>query len=224
MKLQWQDIDTVLLDMDGTLLDLHFDNYFWMQHLPNRYSELKGLNPIEVSEDLNRRYQDLQGQLKWYCFDYWAEQLELNIMQLKHEVVHLIQIRPGVIEFLQALKNAPFKVILLTNSHRDGMQLKFDKTGIDLYFDEIVSSHDYGFSKEQQLFWQQAEQQLGFNKTRSLFIDDSLAVLAAAKQFGIKHILAIDNPDSQQPKRVISDYRAISDYQALTESLAKFVD
>ena len=25
--INWQQIDTVFLDMDGTLLDLHFDNY-----------------------------------------------------------------------------------------------------------------------------------------------------------------------------------------------------
>ncbi|HBT55971.1 MAG TPA: haloacid dehalogenase, partial [Pseudomonas sp.] len=32
--LNWNAIDTVLLDMDGTLLDLHFDNHFWLEHMP----------------------------------------------------------------------------------------------------------------------------------------------------------------------------------------------
>ena len=41
--LNWSDIHTVLLDMDGTLLDLHFDNHFWLEHFPARYSEQHGI-------------------------------------------------------------------------------------------------------------------------------------------------------------------------------------
>ena len=41
--INWHDIDTVLLDLDGTLLDLHFDNYFWCQHLPLCYARRHGI-------------------------------------------------------------------------------------------------------------------------------------------------------------------------------------
>ena len=41
--LDWDSIDTVLLDMDGTLLDLHFDNHFWLEFVPHKYAELKGI-------------------------------------------------------------------------------------------------------------------------------------------------------------------------------------
>ncbi|MCP4043692.1 MAG: haloacid dehalogenase, partial [Gammaproteobacteria bacterium] len=34
--INWNSIHTVLLDMDGTLLDLHFDNQFWLEHVPLR--------------------------------------------------------------------------------------------------------------------------------------------------------------------------------------------
>jgi FMN phosphatase YigB (HAD superfamily) len=44
----WEAIDTVLLDMDGTLLDLRFDNYFWMEFLPERYAERHGLTPEQA--------------------------------------------------------------------------------------------------------------------------------------------------------------------------------
>ena len=40
----WENIETVLLDMDGTLLDLHFDNHFWLQHVPVCYAEKHGLS------------------------------------------------------------------------------------------------------------------------------------------------------------------------------------
>jgi len=33
-SINWSEIDTILLDMDGTLLDLNFDLHFWMEYLP----------------------------------------------------------------------------------------------------------------------------------------------------------------------------------------------
>ncbi|NLD01354.1 MAG: haloacid dehalogenase, partial [Gammaproteobacteria bacterium] len=43
-QLPWAHIDTVLLDMDGTLLDLHFDNFFWLKYLPQCYAEKNNLS------------------------------------------------------------------------------------------------------------------------------------------------------------------------------------
>ena len=37
--IDWNAINTVLLDMDGTILDLHFDNYFWKEYVPQKYAE-----------------------------------------------------------------------------------------------------------------------------------------------------------------------------------------
>ncbi|WP_440905828.1 GMP/IMP nucleotidase [Catenovulum sp. SX2] len=220
MTLQWQDIDTVLLDMDGTLLDLHFDNYFWLQHLPKRYAQIFNVDVLSIENRLHQMYAEMQGKLQWYCFDWWAQQLQVDIVELKQEITHLIEIRPSVTEFLQSLQQSHCRVILLTNSHPAGMQLKFDKTGIDRYFDEIVSSHDYGFCKEQQEFWQAAERHLKFDKRRCLFIDDSLPVLTAAKKFGIAFNIAVENPDSKKPANSFSDFESVSDFEQLTRKLS----
>ena len=217
--LQWQQIDTVLLDMDGTLLDLYFDNYFWLTHLPMRYAQIHNKDVNQVKQELKASYQALQGQLKWYCFDYWAETLDLDIMQLKHEVSELIQIRESVPEFLSALKQANKKIVLLTNSHPKGMHLKLNKTELTDYFDKIVSTHEFGVSKESQKLWQALQAKEGFDKTRTLFIDDSLDILHAAKTFGIKHLIAIANPDSRQPSRTITEFDSIEDYWQLIDTL-----
>ena len=36
--IDWEEIDTILLDMDGTLLDLNYDLHFWLEHLPLIYA------------------------------------------------------------------------------------------------------------------------------------------------------------------------------------------
>ena len=62
----WTEIDTVLLDMDGTLLDLHFDTHFWLEHVPARYAEANRL-PLEIArEQLVQRYRQAEGKLEWY--------------------------------------------------------------------------------------------------------------------------------------------------------------
>ncbi|KMT64322.1 GMP/IMP nucleotidase [Catenovulum maritimum] len=217
--LQWQDIDTVLLDMDGTLLDLHFDNHFWLEHLPKRYSQIHNLSEESVRENLKRQYAKLQGQLKWYCFDYWAKELNLDIVELKREVSHLIQIRQSTPEFLTALRKAGKQVILLTNSHPDGMTLKFEKTQLHDYFDRLISTHEYGYSKESLELWQAVQADLKFDKARTLFVDDSLPILHKAQEFGIQHLVAIKNPDSQQASREIKEFEAIEDYWQMIKAL-----
>ena len=53
--IDWQQIDTVFLDMDGTLLDLNFDNHFWLKHVPLRYSERYQLPLAEAQAEIERR-------------------------------------------------------------------------------------------------------------------------------------------------------------------------
>ena len=43
INIAWQDVDTVLLDMDGTLLDLAFDNYFWQKLVPETWGAKNGV-------------------------------------------------------------------------------------------------------------------------------------------------------------------------------------
>ncbi len=51
-NVDWSQVDTVLLDMDGTLLDLHFDNRFWNEHLPRCYAQARGLDEAAARAEL----------------------------------------------------------------------------------------------------------------------------------------------------------------------------
>jgi putative hydrolase of the HAD superfamily len=219
IMINWANIDTVLLDMDGTLLDLNFDNHFWKEFVPLKFAELNGLSIEQAKQQLQPRFKSMEGQLEWYCLDYWSNDLQLDIAGLKAEIAGLIAVLPHVVEFLEKLKQSPRKVLLVTNAHQDSLGLKMEKTCLQPFFDAIISSHDLGLPKEHPEFWPLLQQQIGFSKQSTLMIDDSLAVLNAAREFGLGHLCAISKPDSKQPKRQIADYPAIADFRELMSGL-----
>ena len=199
--INWPEIDTVLLDMDGTLLDLHFDNHFWNVFLPKHFASVNGQHEDEARDKLNALFSAQRGTLNWYCVDYWSNELGLDIQTLKYEVSHLIAIRPFVTEFLEQLKQGHQQVILVTNAHQKSLDIKMDITGIASLFDHIVVSHDFRRPKEDVKFWHYLKAAHPFDPEKTLLIDDNMSVLASAKQYGIKHLLTLLQPDSQQKKR-----------------------
>ncbi len=213
--INWKQIDTVLLDMDGTLLDLNFDNHFWKQFVPERYAEKNRITIEQAKRQLEPQLKAMEGRLEWYCLDYWSEQLALNMLELKQEIAELISILPHVVDFLSELQQTKRQVLLVTNAHRDTLGLKLEKTRLHAFFDDIVCSHDFGMAKEQPGFWQTLQNQHVFDKNSTLFIDDSIPVLKSAQQFGVKHLVAISKPDSALSKRNIIDFPAIEDFREL---------
>jgi putative hydrolase of the HAD superfamily len=215
----WSEISTVLLDMDGTILDLHYDNYFWLEYLPLCYSQKMLISVDDAKKKLHANYSSVSGSLQWYCLDYWAKQTNLPILELKKQVMHLIQWRDDAIDFLNALKSAKKTVVLVTNAHPDALALKIKITQLDQYFDVLYSTHEFGATKESQLLWQRLQNKQKFDCNTSLFIDDNLEILKSAQDFGIKNLLAIANPDSKKPSRVITDFPSVISYKKLTTQL-----
>ena len=215
----WHDIDTVLLDMDGTLLDLHFDNHFWLHHLPERYAQAHQVTPAQAQAKLHTHYLAHQGTLNWYCLEFWSKSLQLDIRQLKEEVKHLIQIRPFVVEFLERLRQLDKRLVLITNAHPQSLELKLEITRIDRWLDLVISSHQLQYPKEEQAFWQGLRTQEQFDPQRTLFIDDSPPILQSALDFGVRHVLGIRHPDSQQAPRDLAPFPAIDHFDELLGSL-----
>jgi putative hydrolase of the HAD superfamily len=213
--IDWNAIDTVLLDMDGTLLDLHFDNHFWQAHVPLRYAEAKGVPLDAAREALMARYSARAGTLDWYSVDYWETELELDIMALKAEVAHLIAVHPSVVAFLARLRELGKRVVLATNAHHKSITLKMAKTGLEPHFDAIVSAHALGFAKEQRGFWEKLRAIEPFAPERTLLVDDSLPVLDAARAYGIRHLISVRRPDTKQPPKDTRDYLAIDSFEEL---------
>jgi len=214
--IDWNYIDHLLLDMDGTLLDLHFDNHFWLEHLPQRYATHKNL-PLEIAHaQLMGLYRQVEGTLAWYSVDYWAEQLGLDILSLQYEVAHLISEHTNVLPFLHAMQRTQVQTMLVTNAHRKTLQVKFEFSRLGQYVEKIVCSHDVGRPKEDPAFWAELQTIAPYNPSRTLLVDDNLNVLRAAQTYGIAHLLCIATPDTRRPPRQGGDFTYLRDFADIT--------
>jgi putative hydrolase of the HAD superfamily len=213
--IDFQNISHVFLDMDGTLLDLNFDNHFWQEFVPQRYADRRGLTLEVARTELAPLFKATEGRLEWYCLDYWSEHLGLDLAGMKAEVAGLIAVLPHVTEFLDYLKTWDLRLLLVTNAHRRSLAVKMEKTCLHAFFDRIVVSHDLGLPKEDPAFWERLRALEPFDSERTLLVDDSLPVLRSARQFGLGHLRAIRRNDSTRPPREIAEFPAIHDFREL---------
>ncbi|HRF44881.1 MAG TPA: GMP/IMP nucleotidase [Candidatus Competibacteraceae bacterium] len=213
--LPWPEICTVLLDMDGTLLDLHFDNYFWRELIPKRYAERHALSLDQAHAEVKARTQAVEGTLDWYCLDYWTRELALDVVALKREIEHLIAVHPYALEFLDALRATGKRVILVTNAHPHSLSLKMEKTQLTGHFDAMICAHDLGLVKEQPEFWPRLQQIEAFNPAATLLVDDNLSILHTAQDYGIAYVVSVLRPDSIDPPRTLDRFPAIQDFSDL---------
>ncbi len=214
--LDWSRIDTVLLDMDGTLLDLYFDSRFWLHEMPTRYGHGRGMTRDEAWSVLEPRLKAVEGTLDWYCVEYWSRELDIDIVALKREFAHLIQFRDGARAFLQAVRAGGRRAVLVTNAHPASLEIKLERTTLGEHLDDRVTSHDLGHPKESSAFWPRLARRLDFEAERTLFVDDSLPVLRAARRYGIEHLLAVPHPDSQAPRKCTAEFAALERFEDIT--------
>ncbi|HRP35520.1 MAG TPA: GMP/IMP nucleotidase [Gammaproteobacteria bacterium] len=215
---EWDHYDTVLLDMDGTLLDLRFDNFFWQELIPARYAALHNLPHEEAVAVLEPRFAAARGTLEWYCLDHWSRELGLDVAALKREAEDHIDFLPDVPDFLLAVRELRKRVVLVTNAHRGSLSIKLERTGLARYLDAIHSSHDLGVPKEHAEFWGRLRAIEPFDAPRTMLVDDSLPVLRSAHDFGIGRVIAILRPDSSRPAVAAADFHGV---ESVTELLPR---
>ncbi len=213
------DITCILLDMDGTLLDKYFDDYFWEHLLPQKYAEKNEITFGLAKEKLLKKYKMHEGTLNWTDIDFWSREVDIDIPALKEQIKHLIEVHPHVEDFLRMLKRHKKKVFLITNAHYKVLSLKLKKTQLGRFFDSAVTSFEIGYPKEMSEFWERLQRRLGFDKEKTLFIDDTLAVLRAAKSFGIKYVLYKSYTSSRTQKGKSREFTALDDFRTLVENM-----
>ena len=216
---QWDRVETILLDMDGTLLDLYFDNHFWLEHVPVQYAHANNISEQQAQAELKQQYSAARGTLDWYCIDYWSRQLQLDIRQLKRNLAHMIAIRPGVSEFLETINASDKRVVMVTNAHPATVEIKLEQTGIHHHFDRLLNAHDIGLAKEQPGFWQRLAEVEPYNRQTSMLVDDNLEVLHSAHDYGVEYCFGILQPDSRQQQVNDSAFAVIDDFTEFVAGL-----
>jgi len=211
----WDDIDTVLLDMDGTLLDRHFDDYFWEQYVPEHYSLLHDISVQEARKELLARYRSVENTLDWTDLDYWSRELGLDIPELKLRINHLIGVHPYVVEFLEYCLRQRKRLYLVTNAHARTLSIKLEKTSIGPWFDRIVCAGEVGLAKEEPAFWQRLEQMLLYDPKRTMLADDTEKVLDSARSYGMGFLIFVARPSSRKRVRYSTRYPSIDFFKEL---------
>jgi putative hydrolase of the HAD superfamily len=211
----WDDIDTVMLDMDGTLLDKHFDDYFWEVYLPEHYSLLRNISVEEAHQELQARYQKVENSLQWADLEYWSHTLKLDLPELKLRINHLIGVHPYVIEFLEFCLKKRKKLYLVTNAHSRTLSIKLEKTAIGAWFDRVICAEEVGFAKEEPAFWPRLQEILGFIPDKTLLADDTEKVLEVADAFGLGCLIHIARSSSRRPACYSVRYPSIDYFKEL---------
>jgi putative hydrolase of the HAD superfamily len=201
--------DTLMLDMDGTVLDLAFDNYVWKELIPSEFAKLHGMTQDAARTELFGHYRRMQGKLDWYCLDHWSERLGLDILAIHRTVNHRIGFLPGARQFLETVSQQELRLLLVTNSHPDTLALKAEVTGVTRFFDAIYSAHEVGHAKEDQSFWHALKEAEGFDAQRTLFVDDTITVLQSAATFGIGMLVRVTRPDTREAPREVPGFAGV---------------
>ena len=211
----WSHIDDVLLDMDGTLLDRHFDNFFFEEELPRRYATLRGLSCEEARDRLMGMYRSVEGELAWTDLNYWTKQVGIDVVAMHKELNHMIGFLSGAEEFLRYLRKLGKRITIVTNAHEAGVSIKVAKTGLDRYVDRIVDAFEVGYLKMRPEYWPNCQRLLNFDPARSLFMDDDEGCLMAAKAYGVAHLIHSAKSSSQLPPAPLPQFLSITGFAPL---------
>jgi len=212
----WSGVECVVLDMDGTLLDLNFDNRVWNDRLPRSYAAVSRLDYASAYRCIRRTLDSTRGTLPFYCLDHWSSEFGIDLHDIERELARFIRIRPGVNEFLAAVRARGVRLVLATNAHPRSLARKLARTGIGDGFDIVISAHDFGYPKEHDRFWASLNEFARFTPCQTLFIDDNPAVLDAARRYGMRHLFGIAHPDSHGPRIQLADYHCLESFVELT--------
>lgn len=215
----WSAIDTVLLDMDGTILDLKFDNHFWLELVPAKFAAANGLSVAAAVARLEPMFAAKQGTLDWYCVEHWSRELNLDLHPLQREAGEHLAWLPQAERFVQRVRSLGKRLVLVTNATTTTLAVKDEQLDFRGHFDAVHSSHALGAPKERVEFWERLIERDPFDRKRTLFVDDSLPVLRAARAFGIAWIYAIAHPDSTRPRRAIEEFAAVDAVHELASGL-----
>jgi len=182
----FKDIECLLIDMDGVILDNAYDNDFWQNQIPEVIADSKGIGFDDAKRLAIQIFNYKKNTKDWYDVDYWSNMLDIDIEAQKRSEKSFsrISLYDGVIDTLNVLKNKT-KMILITNAHRKTLNIKLEKYNLTPYFDEMVCAHELHYVKEDIQLWYMLRSKYRLDYEKTLLVEDTINNINVGLSAGI---------------------------------------
>jgi len=150
-------VKVVSFDLDGTIVERKYTDYFWLEVIPKAYAEEKGIELNKAKRIVYLKYDEIgENDLRWYLPDFWLKYLNIrkNLNKLLYEAFRESRPYPYVKPLLSVLRKKKFKLILCTNASRDFAIEVLEYLSLKNFFDKIYSCvSDYGLIRKTRSFY-----------------------------------------------------------------------
>lgn len=181
-----------IFDMDGVLMDSVGLNWQAYNEVLERYGKRVATEDIRryvgkgVHEQVDMLNQDLNLELD-------TDQFMKDVYQPMRALFKNLQPNPGVVDFLNKLKNAQVPIALGTGNSREEAKQRLSTMGIEEYFDTVVTQEDTDLHKPNPDVYLKAAANLGVPAEDCVVFEDAPSGIEAAKKAGMKCV-AIKTP------------------------------
>lgn len=186
-----KEIQIISFDMDGTLIPKEFADEFWLEKIPELYSEKSELTKAQAKNQFIEEYDDMgRDDIRWYLPEYWFSRYDLD--QSPREVLEEMredyEIYDDAKEVLKEL-HEEYPLIIISN----GIKM-FIEVGLgyyNSYFHELYSSvSDFGLSSKTSSLYRVICDDLNVKPEKVVHIgDDQENDLKPAREAGLKSYL-----------------------------------
>lgn len=197
-----------IFDFDGTLVD---SMYMWKEidrEYLKRYGHemtddlqqaIEGMSQDEMSEYFRNRYHIPRTNREMQ--EEWFE-------MARYKYLHEVQLKPGVREMLQYLKDRQIPMAVATSFVNEIMEPCLERLGIRDMFQAIVTTQDAGCGKESPAVFLRAAEMIGAEPSRCVVFEDLPVGLRSAKNVGMTTVAVFDaySEDREEEKRKYADY------------------
>ncbi len=199
-----KDIECLLVDMDGVILDNTYDNNFWQNQIPNVLSKKRNISFNDAKRLAIQIFNFKKNTKDWYDLDYWSNMLDIDIEAEKRsdESLSKIKLYDHVTNTLTTLKKS-IKLILITNAHRKTLNIKLGKYDISPYFDEMICAHELHYVKEDIQLWYMLKSKFKLNFEKTILVEDTINNINVALSAGVSSAVYVGDEDFKPSEKIL---------------------